>query len=351
MLDKPATMRDIARHAGVSIGTVSHVINGTAGVRVKVADRVRRVMHRLGYRPSQLARGLRRKQTNILGMIVPDITNPFFPLVVRGVEDTAYQRGYRVVLCNADNDSGKEENYFRDLGSYRIAGLIMIPSADSRLATLAASDPAIAVVCVDRGAKAWSGDTITVDNSGGAYQAVRHLISMGHRRIATITGPMHVTNSIERLRGYQRALNEAGLKIVPEYAQEGRFDRISGYEKARILLRLIPRPTAIFAANDLIALGVLAALAEAELSCPQDVSLVGFDDLELSSFISPPLTSVAQPAYQMGVKAAVLLLKRLRGEDSPPVEIVLPSELRIRHSVKRIAVAAEPERMVQVASR
>ncbi len=349
---KTVTMRDIALHAKVSIGTVSHVINGTAGVRAEVARRVKQAMRELDYQPSQLAHSLRRKETNMLGMIVPDITNPFFPLVVRGVEDTAYREGYRLVLCNADNDPAKEEKYLEDLLSYSMAGLIVIPSVDSRIVSvLNESRRENRVVCVDRAPDDWTGDSVTVDNEEGAYKAVRHLVDMGHRCIATITGPLHVPNAIQRLAGYNRALSEAGIEIAPEYVQEGRFERISGYQKAQTLLRLLPRPTAIFAANDLIALGVLAALREAKIACPKDMSVVGFDDLEVTFFTDPPLTTVAQPAYQLGVKAANALLSRMKGEATGRQVLTLDTELRIRQSVRPIESAINENFLTRTSSR
>lgn len=330
---KRVTMRQIAARARVSVGTVSHVINNSAGVREGVRKRVLDAIERLGYQPSLLARGLRRNQTTILGVIIPDISNPFFPLVVRGVEDIAYQNSYRLMLCNTDNDANKEQVYFYELRAYRMAGLIVIPSADSRLVGLAAgSGGEPPVICLDRFPEGWKGDTVTVDNEEGAYQAARYLLELGHRRIATITGQLHVTSGIERLKGFKRALREAGVSIAPEYVQEGRFDRLSGYEKGLMLLQFSPRPTAIFAANDLVALGVLAALRELGLRCPEDVSLVGFDDQELASFTNPALTTVAQPAYQMGARAAALLFERIRGENVPTQQIVMKATLKVRDS-------------------
>jgi LacI family transcriptional regulator len=330
---KRVTMRQIAARARVSVGTVSHVINNSAGVRQEVRKRVLDAIERLGYQPSLLARGLRRNQTTILGMIIPDISNPFFPLVVRGVEDIAYQNSYRLMLCNTDNDAQKEQVYFDELRAYRMAGLIVIPSADSRLVPMAAaSGGEIPVICLDRCPEGWKGDTVTVDNAEGAYQAARYLLELGHRRIATIAGQLHVTSGVERLKGFKRALREAGVSIAPEYIQEGRFDRLSGYEKGLMLLQFSPRPTAIVAANDLVALGVLAALREMGLRCPEDVSLVGFDDQEIASFTNPALTTVAQPAYQMGARAAALLFERLRGEDVAAQQVVMKATLRVRDS-------------------
>ena len=327
-------MKDVARRAGVSVGTVSHVINGSAHVREPLRERVLHTIRDLGYQPSQLARGLRKNQSNIVGMIVPDITNPFFTAVVRGAEDISYQNGLRLLLCNTDNDPAKELAYWDDLRSYRTAGLILIPSVSSRMGSI--RERGFPVVCLDRLPKGWERDSIAVDNAAGAEAATAHLLSLGHRRIAMITGDMGLANAVNRLAGFRAAMRRARIEVEPEYIQEGRFNRLSGYEKMGVLLRLQPRPTAIFASNDLIALGVLAALRENGLRCPEDISLVGFDDLEFSEFVLPALTTVSQPGYQMGTKGAALLLKRLAGAADPPQHIVLPTELHLRQSTARL---------------
>ncbi len=326
-------MRQIASRARVSVGTVSHVINQTANVREPARRRVLAAIKHLGYQPSLLARGLRRNQTTIIGMIIPDISNPFFPHIVRGVEDVAYQNSFRLMLCNTDNDVQKEQVYFHELHAYRMAGLIVIPAADSSLGEPNGRGADVPLICIDRKPAGWRGDCITVDNVKGAYEATRYLIEHKHRRVAAITGPLRLTNAQQRLEGFKKALAEAGLPLVPEYIQEGRFERLSGYEKTMVLLRFFPPPTAIFAANDLVALGVLSALRELGLRCPEDVSLVGFDDLEVSAFTNPALTTVAQPSYQMGARAAALLFERLRGTRTQPQHVVLDTVLKARHSV------------------
>jgi LacI family transcriptional regulator len=330
----PVTMRQIAERAEVSIGTVSHVINGTAKVREKLRIRVVEAIRNLGYQPSQLARGLRRNQTSMLGMIIPDVTNPFFPAVVRGVEDVAYKRSFRVILCNTDNDPHKETSYFNELRSYRPAGLLVIPAAESHIAvqlrSLATSGPP--VVCIDRRPTGWDGDVVVVANDAGSYAATRYLLRMGHRNLAVITGPLHLANAVERLKGFRRALDEARVSIEPEYIQEARFDRTSGYHAALRLLRMLPRPTAIFACNDLMALGVLLAARELNVSCPEELSIVGFDNLDFTEFTAPALTTVHQSGYQLGATAARLLVERIDGLKERPKKLVLPIELKIRHS-------------------
>jgi DNA-binding LacI/PurR family transcriptional regulator len=330
-----ANMHEIARMAGVSLGTVSHVLNNTANVREPKRTRVLEAVQAAGYQPSQLARGLRRDTTNMIGMIIPDITNPFFPAVVRGAEDVAFSNGYRLILCNTDNDHSKEIIHLNELRTYLPAGLIVIPSNFSDLTAQAESyrRAGTGVVCVDRLPKNWSGDSVTANNEAGAYNATRHLIQVGHTRLGTITGPLHLTNAKERLGGFKRALKQAKLHLSPEYVQETTFDKQGGHSKTLILLRLIPRPTAIFAGNDLIALGALLAVREAGLRCPEDVSIMGFDDLDLAETTNPSLSSVSQSGYQLGTMATRLLLDRKEGDTSPAKHIVLETLLNLRDSV------------------
>jgi DNA-binding LacI/PurR family transcriptional regulator len=330
-----ANMHQIAKMAGVSLGTVSHVLNNTAKVREPKRTRVLEAVQAAGYQPSQLARGLRRDTTNMIGMVIPDITNPFFPAVVRGAEDVAFSNGYRLILCNTDNDHSKELIHLNELRTYLPAGLIVIPSNFSDLTTQAESyrRAGTGVVCVDRLPKNWSGDSVTADNEAGAYNATRYLLQLGHTRLATITGPLHLTNAKERLEGFKRAMKKAKLHLSPEYAQETAFDKQGGHTKTLILLRLIPRPTAIFAGNDMIALGALLAVREAGLRCPEDISIVGFDDLDLAETTNPSLSSVSQSGYQLGTTAARLLLDRKDGDTSPAKHIVLETSLHLRDSV------------------
>jgi LacI family transcriptional regulator len=330
-----ANMIEIARMANVSLGTVSHVLNGSARVREPLRKRVLEAVQAAGYQPSQLARGLRRDKTNMIGMIIPDITNPFFPAVVRGAEDVAFSNGYRLILCNTDNDHSKELVHLNELRTYLPAGLIVIPSNFSDLTAQAESyrRAGTGVVCVDRLPKNWSGDSVTANNEEGAYDATRYLIQMGHTKLAAIAGPLHLTNAQERLGGFKRAMREAKLHLAPEYVQETTFDKQGGHSKALILLRLIPRPTAIFASNDMIALGALLAIREAGLRCPEDVSLMGFDDLDLAETTNPSLSSVSQSGYQLGTTAARILLDRLEGDQGPAKHVVLETSLKLRHSV------------------
>jgi len=325
-------MHQIAKAAGVSIGTVSHVINGTAVVREPLRQRVLAAVKALGYEPNELSRGLRLNKTNMIGMIIPDITNPFFPAVVRGVEDVAYKDSYRLVLCNTDNDPDKESVYLGQLRSFLPAGILIIPSPDSSISQNLTGPP---VVCIDRRPEGWTGDYVAVANHEGAYKAARHLIEMGHRHIGVISGPSHLANAQERLHGFLKALDNSAIPIAPEYVQEALFDRTSGYAAAMRLLHLLPRPTAIFATNDLMAMGALLAIRESNLTCPRDVSIISFDGLDQTELTDPPLTTIYQSGYQLGYAAARLLLERIAGSHEPAKEIILATELRARHSVAR----------------
>ena len=289
-------------------------------------------------------------------MIVPDITNPFFPSVVRGAEDVAFQNGYRLVLCNSDNDSGKESAYLRELRSYRPSGLIIVPAdlskgeEDVRAYLNAGS----AVVYMDRIPPHWRGDSVTSAHEAGAYEATRHLIRLRHKRIATITGPIPGTSAVQRLSGFLRAMKEAKLPVPPEYIQETTFDRTGGREKAEFLLRLQPRPTAIFAANDLIALGAIKATREAGLSCPEDVSIFGFDNLEIDDETIPSLSTVDQFIAELGMRAAQIVIDRMAGDKSPPRQVCIPTSLRLRGSTGLYKARYEPtssKRHVRTAAR
>lgn len=329
-----ATVKQIAKLAGVSIGTVSNVLNELPSVREATRKRVLAVIESVGYQPSLLGRALRKDQTNMIVMIVPDITNPFFPGVVRGAEDVAFQNGYRLVLCNSDNDYAKESAYMRELRTYRPSGLIVVPSdlSQGEEEARAYLNAGSAVVYVDRIPPRWRGDAVTSAHEEGAYEATRHLIALGHKKIATITGPMQGTSAVQRLAGFQRAMKEAQLAVPNEFVQETTFTRAGGFEKAELLLNLRARPTAIFAANDLIAMGALKAARKEGLACPNDVSIFGFDNLEIDDEVSPALSTVDQFIPELGARAAQIVINRMAGDKSTPKHVCIPTCLRLRGS-------------------
>ena len=330
-----ANMKQIARLAGVSLGTVSNVLSGSAVVREPLRRRVLAAVEATGYQPSQLGRALRRDKINMIAMIIPDIMNPFFPAVVRGAQDVAFQHDFRFILCNTDNDHDKESAHLTALRTYLPAGLIVIPSSQSKLTAHAQTyvEAGTAVVCVDRLPLDWKGDTVTANNAKGSYDATVHALKLGHRKLAMIAGPRQFTNVRDRIDGFKRALAEKKMAIGPEYIQEATFDHQSGYAKAMLLLTLIPQPTVILAGNDLIAFGILRAIHESGLRCPEQISIVGFDNLDLAETMSPPLTSVSQPGYQMGTTAASLLIDRIRGKTGRARHVVLDTALQVRRSI------------------
>jgi DNA-binding LacI/PurR family transcriptional regulator len=328
------TVKEIAEAAGVSIGTVSNVLNDLPTVREAARKRVLEAIETLGYQPSLLGRALRKDKTNMIVMIVPDITNPFFPGAVRGAEDVAFQNGFRLVLCNSDNNFAKEATYLREMRTYRPSGLIIVPAdlskgTDEAMAYLEAGS---GVVYVDRIPPKWKGDSVSSDHKAGAYAATKHLIGLGHERIATITGPLAGPSAQARMEGFHRAMRSSRLTVPSDYVQEGEFNKTAGHDKAAVLFRLKKRPTAIFAANDLIALGVLAAMREADLRCPGDISLMGFDNLDDSDATVPTLSTMDQFVYQLGAKAAQTVVDRVRGDVGPTKRILLTPELRSKES-------------------
>jgi len=271
----------------------------------------------------------------MIGMVLPDITNPFFPAVVRGAQDVAFAHGYQLILCNTDNDPNTEIAHLDALRTYLPSGLIVIPSSLSKLTAKAEAyvKSGMAVVCVDRLPSDWKGDTVTSDNEKGAYEATIHLLDQGHTQLAMIAGPRQFANVHDRLVGFKRAARERRIHVGAAYMQEATFDQHSGYEKAMELLRLSPRPTAILAGNDMIAFGALRAIHESGLRCPEQISLVGFDNLDLAETMSPPLSSVSQPGYRMGTTAATLLIDRVRNSSGEVRHVVLETSLEMRGSV------------------
>lgn len=331
---RPSTL-DIAKLARVSVGTVSNVVNGKRKVREDYRNRVLAAMEELDWQPNALAQGLRRIHSSIIAMILSDISNPFFPTVVRGVEDVLSRFGYRMLLSNTDNNARTEVEAYSDMRAFNPGGFLVIPSPESRLDGVmrATRRP---LVYVDRKPEGWTGDSVVIDNEGGAYQAMNHLLRSGHRRFGLVTGPMQLPIIRERMAGVERACAEFGVEIGREFRQECEYNRQGGHMAARNLLNLLPRPTAIFAFSDLIAAGTVQAIREAGLKCPDDVSVVGFGNIEATELMEPSLTTIHQSGYQMGVRAAQLLLDRIENMSHKPEQIVLPTELRVRYSTLTI---------------
>jgi LacI family transcriptional regulator len=328
------TIKDVARQAEVSITTVSHVINDTRYVSDELRTKVLQAMEDLHYRPNVLARSLRRGETKTIGLIVPDNSNPFFAEVARIIEDVGFQNGYSVILCNSDGNLEKEKAYISVLIAKQVDGVIFIAAGDQREHLHLLGQQAMPVVVADRDVRSPLADVVLVDNEKGGYDAARYLFGQGHRSIACITGPSGLTPSAERVDGYRQALLEADLAVRQELVVAGDFRSESGEHATEKLLHLQPPPTAIFACNDLMAIGALHTLRRAGRQVPGDVSVIGFDDIPLSSVVSPALTTVAQPVSELATLSAQLLISRIQngGGDNPAKRIVLGARLVIRDS-------------------
>ena len=299
------------------------------------SKRVRQAVKELNYRPNILARSLRRHETRTVGIIIPDNANPFFAEIVHGVEDFVFDENYTLLLGNSNGSSEKELEYLDLFINKQVDGVILVASAAKNRASVSLLDTnSVPTVIVDREIEADFSDTILVDNLSGGYQATNHLLELGHRRIGCITGPSQLTPSAQRVTGYRQALKERGLSIDPQLIITGDFHSASGYRAAQKLFALPERPTAIFACNDMMALGVLGAAHDAGLQVPRELAISGFDDIELGELILPRLTTIAQPTYELGSLAAELLLERLQEPDRPAERRVLPVYLIERESTR-----------------
>ena len=332
-----ATIREVARRAGVAPITVSRVINHSGYVSDSTRARVEKAIAELKYVPNALAQGLRFNKTDVIALVLSDVTNPFWTTVARGTEDAANEENYSVVLCNTDEDVEKQERYIQLLLRRQVDGFLLVPASNATDTIRFIQQQRVPLVILDRQLTGVSVDIVRADSEGGAYDLTRHLIELGHRRIAILSGPETTSTSTQRVAGYQRALEDAHLNVDPALISYGRFYQDSGHERTVHLLALSPPPTAIFAANNFIAIGVMKALYGSGLRIPQDISVVGFDDLPPGLLVQPFLTVAAQPAYEMGYRGTKLLLERIGGKGPSSAQtIVLPTQLVIRQSSQAI---------------
>jgi LacI family transcriptional regulator len=328
------TIKDVAQAAGVSITTVSHTINGTRRVSDELKTRVLQAMQELDYRPNVLARSLRVGQTKTTGLIIPDNSNFFFAEIARAIEDIGYQHGYSVILCNSDGKTEKQRRYIQTLADKKVDGVIFISSGETAEDVEYLKDNEIEVVAVDRDLPHMPADVVLLDNELAGYQATRYLIDLGHRRIACISGPSNLTPSAQRVDGYRRAMQEASLELNPAHQVVGDFQTTGGEAGIARLLGLRPRPSAAFVCNDMMAIGAIRAARCRGVQVPEDLSIVGFDDIALARAMSPALTTMAQPILEIARIATELLIRRMQGEldTAARQRIVLRAQLVIRDS-------------------
>jgi LacI family transcriptional regulator len=332
------TIRDVAKLAGVAPITASRVISKSGYASDEVRQRVNQAAEQLGYVPNYLARSLRSKRTHTLALVLTDITNPFWTTVARGVEDAASEEGYNVIFCNTDESASKQDSYLEAMIQKQVDGILLVPARSNENPIGFLHQQNVQVVLLDRRLPKMEADVVRCDSNGGAYQLVQLLLKLGHHRIAILSGPSGVSSADDRVAGYRRALQEAGLEIEEQLVIYGEFSLESGHEMTRSLLALPTRPTALFAGNNFIAIGALKALHDAGLMVPEKMSVVGFDDLPAAIVVDPFLTVAVQPAYEMGQRATRRLLECLDGENTGGVQdIVLPVTIIERKSTLALA--------------
>jgi LacI family transcriptional regulator len=331
-LRKEPNIYDVARHARVSVFTVSAVVNKNSNVSPTLRRRVEAAVQKLNYRPNLLARGLVKQQTHTIGIVVRDIVNPFFPLLVRGAEDAAQKAGYSVLLCNSDDQRVKEEQYLELLLSKRMDGILLNKAPGNLSSTLRQllAKSKVPVVSLMRTSPDLKGDAVVTDDEKGAFEAVSHLARVGHRLIALVSGPLNVSNGRARWRGFRKALEAAGLPFEQELVIEGDYHIESGYRAGLSLLAR--RPNAIFVANYLMTVGLMKAAEEMGVRCPEDFGLASFDDYPWLSCFRPRLTTVELPKYEIGATAVQILLERISGRRSRRALVKLMPELHVRES-------------------
>jgi LacI family transcriptional regulator, galactose operon repressor len=328
------TMADVAREVGVSMMTVSRVVNHKGDVSETTRRRVLEAIERLGYRPSGIARGLATRRTGTLGLVVPDVANPFFAEVARGVEHVAYAEGYNVFLCNTDEDPEREVAVLNSLEEKRVDGIVLCSSRleNEDLRLVVDSHPAVVLVNRRLSGAGEQVRAVLVDDVLGGRLAAGHLVSRGHRAIGLLAGPEGSRSGRCRLQGYQAILEAAGVQLDADWVMGCAPVAEAGRKAAHVLLRTRPELTALLCYNDLVAVGVLRAATELGRSVPDDLAMVGFDDIPLAALVTPPLTTCRIPRYELGVRAVKLLLAQIREDSTGPEEIILQPELVVRES-------------------
>lgn len=330
------TIREVAEQARVSVATVSHVINRTRFVDPETQERVRLAIKTLGYRPNLLARSLRRRETRTIGLLVPDNANPFFAEFARVIEDAGFAEGYSVILCNSDRSETKEETYIDVLLAKQVDGLIVISATERTDLVRRVLDMGVPMVVVDRNLTDLPVSQVLVANEQGGYLAGKYLVELGHRRIGCIGGPSDGNPSWGRVVGFTRALHEAGVKLPPEAIVAGDFRYAGGEAGMRALLERNLDLTAVFATNDLMAIGAMITLRQAGLSVPDDISVIGFDNILQASTMIPALTTVEQPIDELGQATARLLLDQILKRATEPACLTIPTSLVVRESCRAI---------------
>ena len=335
-----ATIKDVAALAGISYTTVSHVLNKTRPVSEPVRLKVEEAIARLDYVPSAVARSLKAKSTATIGLLVANSLNPYFAELARGIEDYCERNNYCVILCNCDDDPDKQRSYLRVLLEKRVDGLVVASAGGDAGLASGLAGVRTPMVIVDRSLEGIDADLVRIDHEQGAYLATRHLLDLGHRAIACIGGPAITSVAHMRKAGYLRALSEAGVTPNDDWMIESDFSCTGGYEAAGRLLSG-DRPSAIFACNDMMGIGVLRAAAERHIRVPEQLSVIGFDDVQMSRYVYPALTTVGQSILQLGETAAQVLLRRIATPQQAVEQLIVAPSIVLRESTGPYDVALQ----------
>ncbi len=330
-----ANIREVAKKAGVSVATVSRVLNHPESVSATTMELVLATMKKMQYTPNGFARSLALNRSSTIALLIPNILNPLYTQIAKGVEDIAHQKGYNILLCNTEENGEKERDYLHMLIEKRVGGFILTASQLENKDLQKIKNQNIPFVMVGRNIEEIDANMVFTDYHVGAYQITQHLIEVGYSSIAHIMGSLNQIENLQKKSGYERALQEAEIILKSEYIVEGNNEIEGGYLGAKKLLKLKKRPRAIFAANDLMAIGAIDAIKTSGLHVPEDVAIVGFDDITISSFIEPKLTTISQPVYKMGLIAARLLFESIEDrqqEDGFKQKIFLQPKLMVRKS-------------------
>ncbi|MFA9499973.1 substrate-binding domain-containing protein [Mannheimia sp. E30BD] len=335
-----ATMKDIARLAQVSTSTVSHVINNSRFVSEEIRQKVQRVVKELNYTPSALARSLKVNETKTIGMLVTATSNPFFAEVMAGVERYCQQNHYNLIIATTNGDAERLQHHLQTFIQRKVDGLLLM-CGDARLNVDESLNIPLPTVVLDWWFTELNADKIFENSTSGGYLATKTLIDAGHSKIAIITGSLKKSLAKNRLEGYKKALAEANIPLNPNWIIESHFDFAGGVEGMNKLLAQPEKPTAVFACSDTIALGAYQAIWQHGLSVPKDISIIGYDDIELAKYLSPPLSTISQPKAELGQLAVETLLKRIRSQTTDFQTIMLEPELVLRNSIQTINKNAE----------
>ncbi len=336
-MKKPLNIGEFAKHCGVSKTTVSMAFNDNPRIPQKTKKKVLEAAKKFGYQPSMIARSLRSKKTKAIGLMLPSITNPFFPQIVKGVEDAALKDGYSVVFCNFDEEIEKESLYFQMFENRWVDGIIFSGVTGDKQETNYIEEiqkKGIPIVFIDRGLEGHFNDVVMIDNDEATYKGTKYLLDLGHRRIGFINGPAGIRIFDKRLQGYKKALQNHGIELDESLIVEGEQSSKTAESAVRQFLAQT-LPTAIFTTSDLVAIAVLRAVQKSGLKVPEDISVMGFDDIPLASLVNPSLTTIVQPIQEIGREAFKLLADRIERKDSPKRKIVLDTELVVRESTAK----------------